>query len=72
MGHVNVGYIGGKMAKPRRKRFMMSTNNKHSHSVLLDRTGNGVSSKDVGHRHEVRGNRVLSAGEKTHKHTIIR
>lgn len=63
------------MAIKKRKRFQMTIDEKHSHSTLLDQSGNGTSTSNAGHRHEIRGFQVLdSAGAEgdLHSHNILR
>ena len=51
------------------KRLQMTTNKGHKQSVVLDGSGNGVSSETgkPKHRHNVRGRRVMSTNGHTHQ-----
>ena len=60
----------------KRKRYQMSMDEAHSHSVLMDIQGNGTSTYAKGHAHEVRSWEVLEAAgpdsDALHSHTVLR
>lgn len=55
----------------KRKRYQLTLDERHSHSVLLGNEGNGTSTENSGHRHEIREWEVITAGEVPHSHTIL-
>jgi len=50
-----------------RMEYLLETEQNHTHTAMLDKDGNGSSTRDAGHKHEIKANVVQEANGHTHK-----